>query len=65
MNLWIIAAIVVGLLLVAGIAMATFTTADKVAESGCKSCNGKCTAENNCGLATCGAVNGGKCGCGG
>ena len=30
----------------------------------CSSCGGKCTAESNCGLATCGAVSGGTCGCG-
>ncbi len=30
----------------------------------CSSCEGKCTAESNCGLSTCGAVTGGKCTCG-
>jgi len=30
----------------------------------CSSCGGKCTAQSNCGLATCGAANGGTCGCG-
>ena len=31
----------------------------------CSSCGGSCSAEKNCGLATCGAVSGtGSCGCG-
>lgn len=29
----------------------------------CGKCNGTCTAENNCGLASCGAVTGGTCTC--
>ena len=64
MNLWTIMAIAIGLLILGGIALSVATTAEKTAESGCKSCNGKCTAEKNCGLASCGAANGGACGCG-
>jgi hypothetical protein len=34
-----------------------------VVNSGCGKCNGSCTAETNCGLAGCGATNGGECTC--
>lgn len=67
MNIWVIAAIVVGLLVIAGIAVVSMTgyaSADKIASGGCKSCNGKCTAESNCGQAGCGAASGGACTCG-
>lgn len=37
-------------------------TAEKQIKS-CSECQGKCTAENNCGLATCQALNSGTCGC--
>ena len=67
MNLWMIAAITVGILAVAGILVFNLgtVTADEVTEtSTCTSCGNSCTAENNCGLASCGAVQGGSCGCG-
>jgi cytochrome c-type biogenesis protein CcmH/NrfF len=32
-------------------------------EFSCSSCGNSCSAESNCGLSTCGAVNGGSCGC--
>ena len=31
----------------------------------CSSCKGSCSAESNCGRATCGALKGRSCGCGG
>ena len=68
MNLWIMAAIVVGVLAIGAVfALNTVVAQDKPANTnaGCGSCNGKCTAESNCGLATCGAANNGKCSCGG
>ena len=64
MELWIIA-LIVGLLLVAGIVVSvtTLTAADEPEEKECKSCGQACTADKNCGLASCGAVSGGSCGC--
>ena len=65
---WVIIALVVGLIVIAGIiTVASFTgyvTADKVVSGGCQSCNGECTADNNCGNPSCGATTGGKCSCG-
>jgi len=72
MNLWMISAIVLGILILGGIAVTALTTqnnTDSIAGTtttknvGCSSCGNSCTAEKNCGLATCGAVNGGSCGC--
>ncbi len=65
MNIWLLAAII-AVLVVAGIAV-TYTTAqqEKTTEKiSCSGCGNACTAEKNCGLATCGAVNGRSCGCG-
>jgi hypothetical protein len=69
MNNWVIVGIIVGILLVGGVAFvsAVSTSANQTdlpAGTKCSSCGGKCTAGNNCGLATCGAANGGKCTCG-
>ncbi len=67
MNNWVIVGIIAGLLILGGIAFATAISsnqADTEASTVCLSCGGKCTAEKNCGLAACGAVNGKKCGCG-
>jgi hypothetical protein len=74
MNTWYIVAIVFGLLVVAGFVTAaavqtndnasasSLSNSDKI--TSCSSCGGACTAENNCGSATCGAVTGkGSCGC--
>lgn len=64
---WAIIALIVGLMIIAGVvAVVSFTgnvTADNVVSGGCQSCNGKCTAENNCGSASCGTTTGGKCSC--
>ncbi|MFA5174388.1 MAG: hypothetical protein WC438_04365 [Candidatus Pacearchaeota archaeon] len=65
----IIAAVIVGLLIVGAVTASVVTnnqTVDdnaKTTTTGCSSCGNSCSAEKNCGLATCGAVNGGTCGC--
>ena len=67
MNLWIIGAIVVGVLFVAGLFVANtnIVQADESETISCTSCGSSCTADINCGQATCGAVSGtGSCGCG-
>ena len=67
MNLWIMAAFVMGVLAIAGIVVASVgVSANEGTEiSSCSTCGNTCTAENNCGLSTCGAISGGSCGCGG
>lgn len=71
MNIWTIVALVIALAMVAGTLVVAYS--DKVNAStetkdapktGCGSCNGQCTANKNCGAATCGATNGGSCNCG-
>jgi len=65
-----IVAIVTGLLLVLGIFLAGGITAQEennyeCSGSSCPNYGNGCTAQNNCGLTTCGAVSGtGSCGCG-
>ena len=67
MNLWMISAIVLGILILGGIAVTALATQEDTATTvktgSCSSCGNSCTAEKNCGLATCGAVNGGSCSC--
>ncbi len=69
MKVWIMAAIIAGILVLAGItiSMTGLTTADEepVDAATCTSCGNSCTQSNNCGLASCGARTGGSCGCGG
>ena len=71
MNTWIISAIVAGLLILAGVAVVSTVDAQPEAPSDtiieaseCTSCGNSCSLESNCGLASCGAVSGGSCGCG-
>lgn len=69
MNNWIIMGIVFGLFVIGGIALVSAISikdnpANPEVVSTCSSCGNSCTAENNCGLATCGAKNGGTCNCG-
>ena len=70
MNAWIMVAIAIGILAIAGVVVvnAGFIKAADDAQqeriTSCESCGGRCSAGNNCGLATCGAINGGKCTCG-
>jgi hypothetical protein len=68
-TLFIVIAVVAGLLLFAGIAVVKASSINNSQEKpnntiSCSSCGGGCTASRNCGLSTCGAVTGGKCGCG-
>ena len=69
---YLIIAAIMALLLTAGIVVALNATtsgdipsteAKTTAVSGCSGCGNGCTAEKNCGLATCGAVSGKTCGC--
>jgi len=68
MNKWIILGIVcllvVSSVVFAAVSNKTTETSQTAVKTGCGSCNGGCTAEKNCGVATCGAVSGGKCTCG-
>lgn len=68
MNMWMLTAIILGILIIGGIAVAALTTDQEstatAEKTSCSSCGNSCTAENNCGLSTCGAVNGKTCGCG-
>ena len=75
MNIWIIGAIIVGVILLGGIAIIAntqITKADSIEGNSCGYSSGsgcpyagKCNAETNCGLAGCGAAQTGSCGCGG
>jgi len=49
---------------VAGISMSGSVVADKQVSGGCGNCNGKCTADNNCGKLECSAAETGTCNCG-
>ena len=66
MNLWIIAAMLVGLVVLAGTFVIALTESPtEIEETTCgNACGNSCTAGSNCGLASCGAVTGGSCGCG-
>jgi hypothetical protein len=70
MNIWIIGAIVLGVFAIAGALITGIGSVNADDNAGitstktCTSCGGSCTAGSNCGLATCGAANGGKCNCG-
>jgi len=67
MNSWIIVGIIVGLLVIGGIAVVSaisVSRSDSADTAKCTSCGGKCTAEKNCGSSTCGAITDGKCNCG-
>jgi hypothetical protein len=68
MNLWIMALITVGILVIAGVLVLNLGTVNANEETttvSCTSCGNSCTAESNCGLKSCGAVQGRSCGCGG
>lgn len=69
MNTLTIAAIVIGLLVVASVSVMALTSNDNttapVKTTQCSSCGNKCTAASNCGSPTCAAAKGtGTCGCG-
>ena len=65
MNLWIIASVIVGLLIIGGVAVvnAVENNTENTEQIECSTCGNSCTAESNCGLSTCGAISGGSCGC--
>jgi len=63
MNVWVIAIAIV-LLTIAGFVVSAIVTAQEPEKIECSSCDGSCSAEKNCDIATCGAVSGGSCGCG-
>ncbi len=61
-----IVAIAVGILLIGSFVLVTALQTDEpVEEIECSTCGNSCSAERNCGRASCGAVTGGSCGCGG
>lgn len=64
MKWQLMALVIVGLLIISGIAISQFTMAQEKAKTGCGSCNGKCTAKNNCGQESCSAMKTGTCNCG-
>lgn len=69
MNMWIIVGIIAGVLLVGGLAIVNTVTANDEQNDentiDCSTCGNSCTQQSNCGLKSCGAVNGaGSCGCG-
>lgn len=66
MKLWIIALVLTAIVLIAGIGIASFTSAQAktVEKTGCGSCSGNCGSEGGCGKASCSATTTGTCGCG-
>lgn len=66
MNIWISIAIVVGVLAIGGIVVSALIANDKGNEEtiDCSTYGNSCTAQKNCGQATCEARTGGGCGCG-
>lgn len=78
MKTWIIASLILGVLVIGGFALVSALNSGNTDNSinsdtvnteastiSCSSCGNGCTAESNCGRATCGAVSGtGTCGCG-
>ena len=69
MKALITIAIMVGLLTVAGLAIAQPSEESSVENTGSSCGSGctqeTCTAESNCGLPSCGVAQGSNCGCGG
>lgn len=73
MKTWIIIGAIFALALIAGIFVSAIGPSENQTLANSESCTanncphaqtGGCTAINNCGSATCGAANGGLCGCG-
>jgi hypothetical protein len=64
MKIWIVA-LALGLLLVAGVAVASSLQEEEklVPASSCGSCNGGCSVEKPCSSPSCGTNNAGSCGC--
>ena len=67
MNALAIVAVIVGLVIIAGSVLVVANggiDTESSSVSSCSSCQGKCSADSNCGLATCGALQGKPCSCG-
>jgi uncharacterized low-complexity protein len=64
MNIWIIAAAVIGLIAITGVVFVSSVSATEQDEEQQETCGQSCTAENNCGRASCQAAQTGTCGCG-
>jgi len=69
MKIWIIVAVVAMLVIVGLVAVNALTNnseiiGQKEGQIKCSSCGNSCTAEKNCGQASCGAINGMGCSCG-
>ena len=62
MKIWMIV-VVIGLLAVAGLAVANSVGNDEPVEQVAPSCDGGCSAGNTCSNAACGAKVGKSCGC--
>lgn len=67
MKAFVIIAVIMGLVLVAGLVMAGISTEDVSEDQeqiSCSTCENVCSTNSNCGLSTCGAVSGtGSCRC--
>ena len=63
MKLWIISSILLVLVIGGFFAVNAIQDNTITQTTGCGKCNGSCTADSNCGLTGCGAVNGGECTC--
>ena len=61
MNMWIIAALFVGVMLIAAGTAIAFE--GKNSEQIPASCSGQCTPGNSCGNPSCGVISGQTCGC--
>lgn len=64
MNLWLVAGLAIGLLVVAGLVVANVSTAQEPEKISCENCGSSCSLDKNCGLASCGAISGERCNCG-
>ena len=68
MNIWTIIGIALAVVALTGVFVVNVVSADIEKEpsiSSCSDCGNSCSLEDNCGLASCGAVSGGSgCGCG-
>ena len=66
MNMWMLTAIILGILIIGGIAVTASTITQEEQEPIEKissTCGNSCTFEKNCGSDSCGAVSGKTCGC--
>ena len=66
MKLLMVVLIALGLIAVAALVVANLSSveADEPKQISCSTCGNSCSADSNCGLESCGAVQGGSCGCG-